>query len=172
MAHSDQRTTTFNISVPDEYLARIGKISVAWGTLESVVDLALAKLGGFRMQDPRGAIVTAHMTWPLKMDILESLVNALADEHPRLKQYSKVKPLLKRAQEGRNSVSHGSWGYEDGKAYKARATARGRLKASVDPITLGMLDSIVNDIGSAGRAVLDVIFDTGKCSGAVITDDI
>ena len=162
--------TPFNINVPDEYLIRIGKINVAWGTLESVIDISLAKLGGFGSGDPRSAIITAHMMWPLKMDILESLVNALVAEHPSLGRFSKAKPLLKAAQDGRNRVAHGSWGYERGQVWKLRATARGKFKASIDPISLADLDQTFAAIGLAGRAVLDVIFDTDKYSGGAVAD--
>jgi hypothetical protein len=61
---------TLNVTLPEPYLIAIGKVSVAWGMLESIVDLAISKFSGFEPNDPRGAILTAHMTWPLKMDIL------------------------------------------------------------------------------------------------------
>ena len=163
--------TPFNIDVPDEYLLRIGKITVAWGDLEGIVDLALAKLGGFDHDDPRGRILTAHMTWPLKMDTLEAFADSLTTGYPWLRRFSKAKPLLKAAQDGRNRVAHGAWSYEGGQVRKLRATARGKLKTSVAPITVADLDEILAAIGHAGRALLDVIFDTDKYSGVGVTDD-
>jgi hypothetical protein len=71
----------FTISIPDDYLLAIGKVCVAWGTLETVVDLGINKFAGFRSVDPRSLIITAHMTWPLKMDVLESLVTALREDN-------------------------------------------------------------------------------------------
>jgi len=159
------------INIPDEYLIRIGRITVAWGALETVVDLALAKLAGFAQYDPRSAIITAHMTWPLKMDILESLAHALATKYPELRRLPKAKPFLAAAQSGRNRASHGHWVYTDGKVRKLRYTARGQLKASADFISEGEFDEIVLAITNAGRAVLDVVFDCGGMAGAVVPDE-
>jgi hypothetical protein len=148
----------FNINLPDEYLIAIGKVNVQWGMLETIVDLAIGTLGGFQLYDPRSAIMTAHMTWPLKMDVLESLVTALAVDHQHLSPKFQIsKPLLKKAQEGRNRIIHGQWGYEDGKASKLRATARGKLKTSIDPITVSEIEGIAKDVGRAGVAILKLV---------------
>ena len=62
----------FNVNIPEPYLIAMGRVTVAWGVLEALVDLALARLAGYaNVYDPRPAIITAHMTWPLKMDVLE-----------------------------------------------------------------------------------------------------
>jgi hypothetical protein len=60
-------------------------------------------------------IITAHMTWPLKMDTLESLAHALAAKYPELGRLQKAKPFLTAAQNGRNRASHGHWIYHEGK---------------------------------------------------------
>ncbi len=112
----------FSINLPDDYLIAIGKVNVQWGMLETVVDLAIGTLGGFKLYDPRSAIMTAHMTWPLKMDILESLVTAIAVDHPHLSPKFQIsKPLLKKAQEGRNRVIHGQWGVRRWKGFQAES---------------------------------------------------
>lgn len=163
--------TPFEINIPDEYLLRIGRIAVAWGALESVIDLALAKLGGFQTADPRSAIITAHMTWPLKIDVMESLAHALSNSHPKLRHLPKAKPFLTAAQNGRNRASHGQWIYHEGKVRKVRYTARGQLKASTDVITITELDQTVDAVTKAGRAVLDIVFDCGGMPGAVIPEE-
>jgi hypothetical protein len=95
----------FIISIPDNYLAAIGRVCVAWGTLETVVDLGINKFAGFRSVDPRALIITAHM-WPLKMDVLGSLITALREdnEYSHLARFDEIKPMLKKSQEGRNKV--------------------------------------------------------------------
>lgn len=150
---------TFVISVPEPYLTAIGKVTVVWGVLESVVDLSIWRLAGFKQTDHRSAIVTAHMTWPLKMDIIEALAVAVTPDYPRFAGFSAIKPLLKKAQEGRNRTAHGQWAYQDGQVYKARATARGRLRVGIVPITLAEIEEVVIDIGRAGRALLKLVFD-------------
>ena len=162
--------TIFDIDIPNDYLLRIGRITVAWGILESTVDLALARLGGFRHTGHRSAIITAHMSWPLKMDIMESLVNALIPDHPQLARFPLAKPMLAEAQKARNQIDHGHGVYRDGQVYALRTTARGKLRPSVTPLTLGALDQALNDIARAGRAVLDVVFDASGEPGAVIPD--
>lgn len=149
----------FIVTLPDSYLAAIGKVCVAWGHLEQIVDLAIGKFSGYQLYDPRSAIVTAHMTWPLKMDVLESLVDAFrGPDYPWLARFdNQVKPLLRRAQEGRNRIVHGQWGYENGRAGKARATARGKLRARIDPISVADIDGIFHDIGRAGAALLKLV---------------
>jgi hypothetical protein len=163
--------TPFEINIPDDYLLRIGRITVAWGALETVVDVALARLGGFNQTDPRSAIITAHMAWPLKMDIMEALAHALEASYPNLRRFSKAKPFLKAAQEGRNRTAHGHWIYKDGQVVKVRMTARGKLRSSVEPMTITELDAALAAIIDAGRAVLDVVFNTSDILGAVIPEE-
>jgi hypothetical protein len=145
--------------IPQPYLTSIGKVCVDWGRLETVVDLAIAKLAAFDTLDPRGAIITAHMPWPLKMDVLEALVTALRPNYPALAKFDEAKPLLKKAQEGRNRIVHGQWGERDGKVLKARITARGRVRSSLHEITVSEIDAISTDVFRAGRAVLKAVFD-------------
>jgi hypothetical protein len=137
------------ITLPEPYLTAIGKVTVAWGHLESIVAMGLAKFTGYTDFDWRSATITAHMPWPQKMDAMETLINELTPENPHLAKFPEVKTLLKKAQEGRNRVSHGQWGYENGQASKARLTARGKLRPSIDPITVTEIETIASDIGRA-----------------------
>jgi hypothetical protein len=155
----------FEINIPEPYLIAMGKVTVAWGVLESVVDLAITRLAGFGTFDPRSAIMTAHMAWPQKMNVLESLAAALASEHPGLANFDAAKQPLKRAQEGRNQIAHGHWAVQDGKVYRLRATARGKLRADITPVTLSQIDAVLSDISRAGRVVLKVVFDAERPSG-------
>jgi hypothetical protein len=149
----------FAVTIPDEHLIAIGKVCVAWGTLETIVDLGINKFGGFRSNDPRALIITAHMAWPLKMNILESLITALREDaaYAHLAGFDQIKPMLEIAKNGRNSFVHGQWGYHEGKASKLRATARGKLKASIDPITVADINKAVDDVQRAGVALMKLI---------------
>ncbi len=148
---------TPNVTIPKPYLIAIGKVSYVWGVLESIVDMSIAKLGGGDIFDPRCAILTLHMTWPLKMDVLEALVTELREENPWLAKFDRAKPLLKKAQEGRNKIIHGQWNYENGQVYKLRATARGRLKTNIVPVEVENIEAIALDIHKAGIALLETI---------------
>jgi hypothetical protein len=156
-AMSDPYTDEFENYIPEPYLTAIGMVCVNWGMLEAAVDLTVEKLAGFNIYDSRGSIVMAHMTWPLKMDIIEALVNALLQDHPHLAKFSVVKPLLKKAQEGRNRIVHGHWGEQNGKIHKLRVTARGKLKISMDEISVADIHAIAADIGRAGSTLLKLV---------------
>lgn len=155
MTSASEPSPTPIITIPDDILRAIGKVNVVWGILESTVDLSLQKVAGFSLGDQRAHIITAHMTWPLKMDIFESIANALAPQYPHLAKFSPdIKPLLKKAQEGRNRVAHGVWGKDGDIVYKGRVSARGKLKTSLDEVTVADLEAICLDIHKATVAVI------------------
>jgi hypothetical protein len=145
--------------IPEAYLTAIGRVVVNWCNLESVVDLAIAKLAAFDLNDPRGVIVTVHMAWPQKMDVLEALVHALETDHPHLSpKFEAAKPLLIQAQRGRNRIVHGQWGsHPEYGVVKLRSSARGKLKYGFEPISLDDMAAISLDMGNAGLAVFKMI---------------
>jgi hypothetical protein len=143
--------------IPEPYLTAIGRVVIHWCNLEAVTDLAIGKLAGFDAHDSRSAIVPAHMSWPQKMDVLESLVNVLRDQHTYLAKFDDVKPLLKKAQEGRNRLVHGQWGRDGDQVVKLRLTARGKLKFGITPIALDEIKAIGIDIGQAGFMLLKTV---------------
>jgi hypothetical protein len=144
--------------IPEAYLTAIGQVVVNWCMLESVTDLTLAKLSAFELNDPRGVIVTAHLSWPQKTDSLEALVDVLKEDHPHLvSRFNELKPLLTQAQKGRNRIVHGQWMEKDGTVHKLRVTARGKLKFGIEPITLDEIKTIAHNIGSAGLAMLKMV---------------
>ena len=136
----------------------IGRVCVQWGQLESHIDYALKKLCDFELMDSRALILTAHMSWPLKMDVLESIVNELRGDFPHLTHYEKLKPFLKKAAEGRNKIVHAKWAYENGQAFILRATARGKLKTRHEPVNASDIETIATDIGCAAINVYKTIF--------------
>ncbi|HXW19319.1 MAG TPA: hypothetical protein VEK35_02325 [Roseiarcus sp.] len=143
---------------PEPYLTAIGRVVVNWCNLESVVDKAIGKLAGFNLDDPTGVIVTAHMTWPQKMDTLQALVGILNAQYPHLTpKFNIANPLVKQAQKGRNRIVHGLWGIEDGVVCKLNASARGTLKFRVEPISVEEIAEISLNIGNAALAVLKMV---------------
>lgn len=147
----------FQSVLPEDYLIAIGNVTVVWGHLEAIADLAINKFAGNQNLDWRCTILTAHMSWPQKMDVLESLVDGLRSEYPHLSRFDAVKRLLRKAQEGRNRIAHGQWGYNEGTATKARATARGKLLTSIDPISVETINAIARDIGRAAMGLFKIV---------------
>lgn len=148
------------VTLPDDYLIAIGKVCVQWGMLESMIELAITKLAGFELYDPRSKIMVNHMAWPMRVDIFSSLCHALATDYPRLKDFAEVLPLMKKAQEGRNRIVHGFWGCEDGKVTALRASARGRLKVSMESVTLAELNGVLKDINVATAGIYNLVIGT------------
>jgi hypothetical protein len=145
-------------NIPEPYLTAIGKVVVNWCNLEAIVDLAIVKMAAFDLHDPRGVIVTVHMSWPQKMDVLEALVDSLKTDHPHLPdKFAAAKRYLTQAQKGRNRVVHGQWGQDNGIVVKLRSSARGKLKFGIEPITLDEIKAISLDVGNAGLAVLKMV---------------
>jgi hypothetical protein len=155
MAIADPDKAT--VTIPDDYLIAIGKVCVQWGNLESIMELVLTKLAGMDIWDTRPKIMISHMAWPMRMDIFAATADQLIADHPRLKDYQSVKSLLKKAQEGRNRVVHSHWGFEDGKVTTLRASARGKLKLSMDTITVNEIDAILRDINVAAAALYNLV---------------
>jgi hypothetical protein len=58
------------------------------------------------------------MSWPQKMDVLGSVAVAMRLCLPHLAAFEDVKPLLKKAQDGRNRFAHGQRRVRDGKVFK------------------------------------------------------
>ena len=146
------------VLLPEAYLTAIGKVCVQWSQLEAVTDIAIRKLAGFELLDSRATILTAHMSWPMRQDILYSLVDQFRKDHPHLTRFDELKPIYKKAQEGRNRVVHAAWAFEDGVVSTLRATARGKLKPHIDPISVSDIEDISIAIGTAAAQTLKVLF--------------
>lgn len=152
--------TKAQILIPDAYLIAIGKVCVQWSVLENALEMVVTKLAGMDIWDPRSKIMINHMSWPQKVDILSAMASELVNDYPRLKNYGTALPLLKKAQEGRNQIMHGSWANEDGMVQLMRATARGKLKIYMDEITVDEIEEIVDDIHVAMAAIYNLVLVT------------
>ena len=141
--------------VPDEYLRAIGRVTVEWNQLESILDLCLIKLLGKDLTDPRSHIVFTHMGYPQKMDALKALIGEVQiPSGSSLGQYGdKVQPLLKKAQEERNIIMHSKWGVEKGQVYRSTIRAKGALKTTHVPVPLGEVTAACEYIVNAAEAL-------------------
>jgi hypothetical protein len=158
MVTADPKKATVNL--PDVYLIAIGKVCMQWSLLENMMEMMISKMAGFPLRDRRPKIMINHMAWPMRVDIFSALSNELVAEHPRLKDYPKVLTLLKKAQEGRNRIVHGMWGSEDGKVTTLRASARGKLKLTMEQVDVKEIDAILEDIHVAAAALYNLVLAT------------
>lgn len=102
----------FTISLSDDILVEIGKITVAF----SLIELSLAEIIGriatigHRVHQV-GVILTADMSFRHKLRVLNSLLLlAFEKDNPVFAQFAEIKPMLEKAEEQRNTVVHSVWG--------------------------------------------------------------
>ena|SRR5437660_7946644 len=145
------------VTVPDEYLVEIGKASVQWSLLESVLDLCMIKLAGYTEVEPRAAAIFAHMTFPVKLDVFAAMVDSILEDYPQLDEYQDVLKPVREAQKARNRIAHGKWNYENGVVTIAHLTARGKVKTSIEPITIDELKTAAYLIGKASIRVWKLV---------------
>jgi hypothetical protein len=62
--------------VPDDFLSEIGRIAVVWANLESLLNISLTKLAGFKDPlDSRAFILITHASFPQRLDSFGALVS-------------------------------------------------------------------------------------------------
>lgn len=157
MRHTDEI-----LELPNEYLIEIGRVTVRWAFLESILDLCLIKLAGLNVQHSTSLVIFNHMTFPLKIDVLGALITERKPFYKFLEAYaSDVEPLLKKAQEKRNTFIHSKWGLtSNGEVHISRIQARGALKTSVRPIALEEIEAASSLIYDAAEALHDLVTNT------------
>ncbi|MGI8771714.1 MAG: hypothetical protein ACR2JE_09775 [Acidobacteriaceae bacterium] len=145
--------------IPDEYLKAIGRVTVEWNQLESILDLCLIRLLGKDLTDPRSHIVFTHMAYPQKMNALKALIGQV--EIPAgssLGRYSdEVQPLLKAASEERNKIMHSKWGMEKGQVYRSTLQAKGALKVSHVYVPVDDVIAACDHIIAGGEALFSAV---------------
>jgi len=118
----------------DDYLVEIGRVSVLWASLESLLNLCIGKLVGFNdLNDPKPFILINHSPFPQRLDVLSTLCEQLQRNQPNLSGYKKVVARLKSAQKHRNIYAHNcsALNPDTGKVQMATGSARGTLKVDV-----------------------------------------
>lgn len=144
----------------DSYLIEIGRVSALWSGLESLLNTCIGKLAGFNdLNDPKPYILVYHSSFPQKLDILASLCEHLVSSFPELSDYSSVVAKLKAAQKARNMYAHSSI-VEDpdtGKMMMPQASFRGRVAASVQPVSVSEIRRASIVIDDAQRALYKLV---------------
>jgi hypothetical protein len=148
--------------LPDEWLIELGKIVKAWITFEGLFDLMLQKLAGFDDPfDPTFTILTAHSSFPQKLDMFKSLCARHLPSRGHLQDYKTVAALIAEAQRLRNFYMHNLIGPGmDGPMRVSTVSARGELKMQVRTIELAEVRSAHEKITAAGRSVYRLVLNT------------
>lgn len=153
--------------LPDDFLLELGRISALWSALEASLMICLSKLAGFN--DPRNPVpfvLTAHASFPQRLDMLGALCEQLSLDHPELRECSLVLAKLRAAQRSRNRFIHNglTFNAETGRMEIAVGSARGKLKVSVETVDLMDLRAACIEIHEAQRALLHLVLRTSAPS--------
>jgi len=130
---------------PESYLTELGRMTVLWGSLEALTVAAISKLAGYEQNlDARALVLTAHMNFQQRIDVISALCEQLAEDHPRLANHEPVIKLLKAAQKQRNKFAHNGLGYdsENPEVTLTYATARGSLKLHSEIVRLADIKEV------------------------------
>ena len=128
-----------NWPLPDAYLGELGRLSALWCSLEGQLDICLGKVVGFAdLSDPRPFIMLKHSSVPQKLDALAALCEQFSSQVPTLAEYASTVSRLRTAQRLRNRFAHNGMAVNPatGRVEMAIGSARGKLKTSVEPVSL------------------------------------
>jgi hypothetical protein len=137
-----------NWPAPDIFLTEIGRLTVLFGSLEIAVNVAISNLSGYQtILDWRSSVVTAHMNFKQRVDILETLCHELHKEpaYEHLKNYKNVMQKIRKAQGLRNKFLHNSiyLNEDTGKMEMSYMSARGKMKPVIQEIKIDDLKEAV-----------------------------
>lgn len=146
--------------LPNEFLIEIGRVSVLWVALENFLGVCIGKLAGFdEILDPKPFILVTHSTFPQKLDILSALCAHLCLSYPNLKGHIDTISKLKSAQKARNKFLHNTIGPDPstGKMQLAQGSARGKIKSSLDPVSIADIRKASIEIDEALASLYKLI---------------
>jgi hypothetical protein len=146
--------------LPDEYLIEIGRISALWVSFENFLGICIGKLAGFNeLTDVKPFILVTHTSFPQKLDMLSALCELLKGEFPRLTNHKEVISKVKSAQASRNKYVHNTIGPDPdtGKMQMAQGSARGKVKASLDTVTIADIRRATIEIDEAFVALYNLV---------------
>jgi hypothetical protein len=143
----------------DDYLREVGRVSVLWAELESLLNVLVGKLAGFSHDDQRWFVLVNHASFPQRLDMLGSLCGYLVDSYPSLSGYQQVVSTLKSAQAIRNKFMHHGMApnAETGEVEMAVGSARGSVKVKVEAIEATDIRRAALQIHDAMRALYKLV---------------
>ena len=156
--------------LPDQWLIELGKIVKSWITFEMMFDLMLQKLAGYNDPfDPTFTILTAHSSFPQRLDMFKSLCNSHKDSRPHLSSYKEVASLISEAQRLRNFFMHNSIAPDrDGSMKVSSVSARGQLKMELRGIELREVTEAHIKTIEAGRALYKLVLNADPWVSAAV----
>lgn len=147
--------------IPDAYLIEVGRIAALWASLESFLNTCIGKLAGFDplSTDPTHFILLIHSSFPQRLDMLGALCEELKESHPHLLNHKEVISKIKAAQAARNKYAHNGLTYdrETNKCTMAEGSARGKVKTSVNDVSVENIHAVAKEIHMALLALYKLV---------------
>jgi len=151
--------------LPDEFLIELGRLSALWASLESLLDTLIGKLAGFDdIADTTPFIFIAHSSFPQRLDILGSFCEMLKTDYPHLAKHKEVISKLRSAQTSRNKFAHNGITFypETEQFVLPQGSARGKVKLSIEPVTVNSIHAVSREIHEAQLALYNLVLQTER----------
>jgi hypothetical protein len=142
-------------------LRDLGRIPIAWGSLEKTLDLVLMKLAGAtRAVDPQLLILISHTNFSRRIQQFEALCDYQIQCGHNLEGYKVVSKRLHEAAGKRNLLMHSGLHFDEElqSLVIVHASSRGTIKAKVDPIEPRDIRAACRLIIDAGRELYALVF--------------
>lgn len=146
--------------LPDSYLIELGRLSALWASLESLLNTLIGKLAGFdSITDTTPFILVVHSSFPQRLDMLGALCEELKTQCPHLASHREVIGKLRSAQTSRNKFAHNGISFDpDKNQYMLpQGSARGKVKVSVEPVTVEDIHKVSREIHEAQLALYKLV---------------
>lgn len=151
--------------LPDDYLLELGRMLAVWGSLESMINLAINKLvSDAPLADMHVFIVIAHAPFQQRLDILKTLCEQLAPFAKNLSDYEPVMRKIDLAKRGKNKYTHNglTMNTEKGFVELSGFSARGRAKELIEPTRLADIKAVTTNIRAAVGALYALAIEIGR----------
>ena len=170
------------LTIPDDYLQAIGRLTIDWTYIEYYVDRALCVIAEMKTYD--GLSIFTHVHFETKLTTLKNLVERKVSDAGLKTEWSEVVKEINRLKPKRNLIVHSLWVHEvevkgpatvdqhtDLTKYPNRVVGRSinakrkDLKVrriSVSPTTIR---NVANDVKNLSRHVNDLTLRTQKACG-------
>jgi hypothetical protein len=134
----------------DPHYASVGRVASNWAILESILDGTIANLA--LCNEEEMTCVTAQLIGPARrMDAMIALFTFRKGSDTSRKELKAFQGRIQQLGEDRNRVVHDPLCIktETGEVHKMRATAKGELKYSFEPVSKEKMDKVADDINDA-----------------------
>lgn len=145
---------------PDEYALEVGRIMGLWANLEDQLGQFIGKLAGFdEFADRTALILTAHLSFPQKLQMFETLCELLQDQYQHLQAYKNTSSKIRSAQTERNKYAHNGMFFDvNSKNVKMTSvSARGKLRLEVNVVTVLQLRRVLMKINEATISLYNLV---------------